>query len=34
MKFVYIDEEGTPIPLQDKSRNRINKMLSTKLIKA
>ena len=30
MKFVYIDEEGSPIPLLDKSRNRINKMLSAK----
>ena len=30
MKFVYIDAEGTPIPLQDKSRNRINKMLNNK----
>jgi acyl-CoA thioesterase YciA len=27
IKFVYIDEEGNPIPLKEKSRNRITKML-------
>jgi acyl-CoA thioesterase YciA len=28
MKFVYIDEDGTPLPLKDKSRTRINQLLS------
>jgi acyl-CoA thioesterase YciA len=27
MKFVYIDEDGTPLPLKDKSRVRIEKLL-------
>lgn len=26
-KFVYIDEDGQPIPIKDKSRSRIEKML-------
>ena len=30
MKFVYIDEDGTPLPLKDKSRNRIEKLLQSK----
>jgi acyl-CoA thioesterase YciA len=28
MKFVYIDEEGNPIPIGEKGRNRINKLIS------
>lgn len=28
MKFVYIDEDGTPLPLKDKSITRINRLLS------
>jgi acyl-CoA thioesterase YciA len=28
MKFVYIDEDGTPLPLKEKSRNRIEKLLN------
>jgi acyl-CoA thioesterase YciA len=28
MKFVYIDEDGTPLPLKDKSVTRINRLLS------
>lgn len=28
MKFVYIDEDGTPLPLKDKSRNRIDNLIS------
>ena len=28
-KFVYIDEDGNPIPLKDKSVKRINEMLNT-----
>jgi hypothetical protein len=27
MKFVYIDEEGNPIPLGEKARIRIQKIL-------
>jgi acyl-CoA thioesterase YciA len=27
MKFVYIDEDGTSLPLKDKSRDRIEKIL-------
>ena len=27
MKFVYIDEDGTPLPLKDKSRNRLTTMI-------
>lgn len=27
MKFVYIDEDGTPLPLKDKSVTRINRLL-------
>ncbi len=30
MKFVYIDEDGTPLPLKDKSRARIEKLLENK----
>jgi acyl-CoA thioesterase YciA len=29
MKFVYIDEDGTPLPLKEKSRNRIEKLLNS-----
>ena len=29
-KFVYIDEDGNPLPLKDKSRARIEKMLGDK----
>lgn len=28
MKFVYIDEEGNPIPIGEKGRNRINKLIN------
>jgi acyl-CoA thioesterase YciA len=28
IKFVHIDEEGHPIPLGEKAKNRINKMIS------
>lgn len=31
IKFVYIDEDGNPIPLKDKSRTRIEKMLQQDL---
>jgi acyl-CoA thioesterase YciA len=31
MKFVYIDEDGQPIPLKDKSRTRIEKLLQKHL---
>lgn len=27
MKFVYIDEDGNPIPIKDKARTRIEKMI-------
>jgi acyl-CoA thioesterase YciA len=27
-KFVYVDEDGTPLPLKDKSRNRITNLIS------
>lgn len=30
MKFVYIDEDGDPIPLQEKSRIRISNLLKDK----
>ena len=30
IKFVHIDEEGHPIPLGDKARNRVNKILTEK----
>jgi len=30
MKFVYIDEDGDPIPLQEKSRIRISNLLNIK----
>ena len=30
MKFVYIDEDGTPLPLKDKSVTRINRLLENK----
>ena len=30
IKFVHIDETGHPIPLGDKARNRINKLISEK----
>lgn len=29
MKFVYIDEEGNPIPIGEKGRNRILKMINS-----
>jgi acyl-CoA hydrolase len=28
MKFVYIDEEGNPVPLGEKSKNRISKLIN------
>ena len=28
MKFVYIDEEGNPIPIGEKGKNRITKMIN------
>jgi acyl-CoA hydrolase len=31
IKFVYIDEEGYPIPIGEKARNRVNKILEKKL---
>lgn len=30
IKFVYIDEDGSPLPLKDKARNKISKMLEEK----
>jgi hypothetical protein len=28
IKFVHIDEEGNPIPIGEKGRNRINKLIN------
>jgi acyl-CoA hydrolase len=30
IKFVHIDEEGHPIPLGEKARNRVNNILTEK----
>lgn len=31
IKFVYIDEDGNPVPIGEKAKNRVNKILEEKL---